>query len=328
MRRLLITATIALAAVIYIIPKETTLADVVAPAKQSTHLKTVPGFRIEKLYTVPKKDPGSWVSLAVDGKRRLITSDQYGSLYRVTPPAIGGKPSDIQVQKLKVKMGSAHGLLVAYDSLYVVVGESRSNPGVYRLRDTDGDDEYDSIKVIRKLKGRGEHGPHSIIKGPDGKIYFCAGNHTDLPYVPRSVVPRNWKEDYLLGRQWDARGHARGTRAPGGWICRMDPDGKKMELVSIGYRNQFDIAFNTEGELFTYDADMEWDIGAPWYRPTRICHVTSGSEWGWRSGTGKWPVYFPDTLPPVVDIGPGSPTGIVFGTSAKFPAQYQKALFI
>ena len=48
-------------------------------------------------------------------------------------------------------------------------------------------------------------------------------------------------------------------------------DGSNWELVSIGYRNEFDASFNEEGELFTYDADMEWDIGLPWYRPTRIC---------------------------------------------------------
>ncbi|MEI9896786.1 MAG: hypothetical protein WDN28_23745 [Chthoniobacter sp.] len=50
---------------------------------------------------------------------------------------------------------------------------------------------------------------------------------------------------------------------------------------------------------------MEWDIGSPWYRPTRICHATSGGDFGWRSGNGKWPVYYPDSVPPVLDIGPG-----------------------
>jgi putative heme-binding domain-containing protein len=96
----------------------------------------------------------------------------------------------------------------------------------------------------------------------------------------------------------------------------------------MGYRNQYDIAFNSDGDLFTYDADMEWDFGSPWYRPTRVCHATSGSEFGWRSGTGKWPTYYEDSLPPAVEIGPGSPTGVLFGTGAKFPAAYQNALYI
>src|SRR5690606_20080829 len=98
--------------------------------------------------------------------------------------------------------------------------------------------------------------------------------------------------------------------------------------ISIGYRNQYDIAFNADGELFSYDADMEWDFGAPWYRPTRAVHSTSGSEFGWRSGTGKWPAYYEDSLPAVVDLGPGSPVGVAFGYGAKFPAKYQKALYL
>ena len=73
---------------------------------------------------------------------------------------------------------------------------------------------------------------------------------------------------------------------------------------------------------------MEWDFNTPWYRPTRVCHVTSGSECGWRNGAGKYPPYYPDNLPPVVDIGPGSPTGVCFGYGAKFPAKYQDAFFI
>jgi hypothetical protein len=44
--------------------------------------------------------------------------------------------------------------------------------------------------------------------------------------------------------------------------------------------------------------------------------------------TGKWPAYYPDSLGSVVDIGPGCPTGIMFGTGAKFPQKYQKSLFI
>ena len=98
--------------------------------------------------------------------------------------------------------------------------------------------------------------------------------------------------------------------------------------MSIGYRNPYDMDFNPDGELFAYDADMEWDMGTPWYRPTRAMHATSGSEFGWRSGTGKWPNYFVDSLPAAVDLGPGSPVGVTFGTGAKFPEKYQRALYL
>jgi putative heme-binding domain-containing protein len=167
-----------------------------------------------------------------------------------------------------------------------------------------------------------------VILAEDGKsLYVVCGNNTRPIEGSRSRVPRIWDEDLLLPRIYGV-GFMRGTPAPAGAIYRVDPDGKDWERVSSGFRNPFDIALNADGELFTFDADMEWDIGTPWYRPTRVCHVVSGADWGWRNGSGKWPVYFADTLPPVVNVGLTSPTGIAFGYGAKFPPKYQHALFL
>ena len=126
----------------------------------------------------------------------------------------------------------------------------------------------------------------------------------------------------------DGAGFMTNEKAPGGHIYRVSPDGKHWELVAMGYRNPFDIAFNRDGELFTYDSDMEWDVNMPWYRPTRVLHVASGGDYGYRNGSGKWPPYYIDSLPPVVNVGPGSPTGVTFGYGAKFPAKYQEALYL
>src|ERR1041385_5669257 len=125
----------------------------------------------------------------------------------------------------------------------------------------------------------------------------------------------------------DGNGFGAGRKPPGGFVVRMDQDGKNAELFASGQRNTYDFAFNPDGELFGFDSDMEWDWGTPWYRPIRICHLVSGGDYGFREGTGKWPAYYPDSLPPVVDVGIGSPTGVKFGTHAKFPAKYQRALY-
>ena len=286
------------------------------------------GFQVEELYTVPKGEQGSWVSIAFDDKGRLIASDQGGKgLYRVTLPAIG-TDEVTRVEKLNIGLSSAQGMLYAFDSLYVSVNGGPGS-GFYRLQDTTGDDQFDKMEKVAEFRGGGEHGPHSVRLGPDGKsIYVIAGNHTDPPTgFSRSTIPTNWSEDHLLPRQWDARGHAAGKLAPGGWIARTDEQGKDWEMFSIGYRNPYDFDFNADGEIFAYDADMEWDMGTPWYRPTRVVHATSGSEFGWRSGTGKWPAYYGDSLPQAVDIGPGSPVGACFGYGAKFPAKFQKGFY-
>lgn len=297
--------------------------------------RTPAGFTVDLVYKVPGADQGSWVSLCVDPQDRILASDQYGKLYRLT---LAGDQAP-QVEQLQVNIGMAQGMLCAFGSLYININASKKQlegtdaegPGVYRLTDTTGDDQYDKIEYLLPMSDQaGEHGPHALILSPDGKqIYLCSGNQTDVPAAATSgPVPRHWGEDHLLGRMPDGRGFMADRQAPGGWICRMDPDGTNVELIANGFRNEYDIAFNPAGELFTYDADMEWDIGTPWYRPTRINHVISGAEFGWRNGTGKWPDYYPDSFGAVVNIGPGSPTGIVFGTGAKFPVKFQEALFI
>ncbi len=309
-------------------------------AVTTEQFKTQPGFVAELVYAVPQEQ-GSWVSLTNERNGRLIASDQNGRLYRITVAEIGfskGDPADppaavtTDVELIPLEIGFAHGLLYAFDSLYVVAHESRpfkKPAGLYRVRDTDGDDQYDSVELLRKFDGGGEHGPHAVILGPDKQsLYICAGNHTRTPKPEKFRMSQRWDEDQIIKRYPDAGGHAVGVMAPGGWICKTDPDGKQFELIATGFRNQYDIAFDPNGELFTYDADMEWDIGLPWYRPTRVCHVTSGAEFGWRNGSGKFPEYYPDTLPGIADVGPGSPTGVTFGTGAKFPARFQQALFI
>jgi putative heme-binding domain-containing protein len=311
-------------------------------------LKLTEGFRAEHLYSPSANEQGSWVSMTFDNKGRLITSDQYGALYRLELPPIGSSAApkieklvigteDSQHQDtttLKIGMGYAQGLLYAFNSLYVMVNHNSDknfdkNTGLYRLQDTDGDDQFDKITLLKSLSGEpGEHGPHSIILAPDKKsIYIAAGNHTDLPTMDAYRLPPVWKEDNLFPQIKDPRGHATTREAPGGWIAHLDSLGQRWELISAGYRNEFDIAFNEAGDLFTYDSDMEWDFGMPWYRPTRICHVTSGSEFGWRTGNGKWSPAYPDNLPPVLNIGQGSPTNLIYGMNAKFPEKFRKGLF-
>ena len=304
-----------------------------APDDDPPKLTVPEGFKAEILYHPTAADSSSWVALAIDPQGRLLASDQHGALYRIKPAPPGSDPATTQVEKLDIAIGHANGLLWAFNSLYVVVnseeGMDGRGSGLYRVRDTNGDDQFDTIETLTTFEGFGEHGPHSVILSPDGaSLYLVAGNHTELPSSYRAVVPPVWQEDQVLPALRDPRGHASDRTAPGGWIARTDSLGRQWDLISVGFRNAYDIAFNEAGELFTFDSDMEWDLGMPWYRPIRVIHVTSGSEYGWRTGSGKWPAYYPDALPGVVDIGQGSPTGIVSGADAAFPRRYRQGLFV
>jgi putative heme-binding domain-containing protein len=302
-------------------------------ATPADRIRIAKDFRVELLYTVPRNTQGSWVSMCVDSDGRLIASDQGGAgLFRITPPPIGGKADDTRVEKLSVDISGAQGLLWAFDSLYVMVnggggkgkGGGRPN-GLYRVRASKPGGELDDIQQLRTLQGGGEHGPHAIVLAPDGKSLFCVcGNDTRLTQLSGSFVPEFWGNDQLF----PLLATFSGVVPPAGCIYKVDPDGKNWQLWSCGYRNHYDAAFNRHGDLFTFDSDMEWDMNTPWYRPTRVCLATSGSDFGFRNGSYVFPPRYPDNLPPVYDIGPGSPTGVCFGYGAKFPAKYQEALFI
>lgn len=242
----------------------------------------------------------------------------------MTPAPLAG--GETKVEALNLPIGGAHGLLWHEGMLYIVVNEKETENGVWMVKETA--DGWEAPKLVKPVQAGGEHGLHSVVLSPDKQwIYLVAGNFTALPAVTDSFPAKIWNEDQLLPRNPDGNGHAANIFAPGGWIARFKPDGSTWQLVTVGNRNTYDVAFHDSGELFSYDADMEWDFGMPWYRPTRINHVVPGGEMGWRNGSGKWPEYYEDSMAPVLNIGPGSPTGLLAGRGFKAPAKYQQAIY-
>lgn len=287
-------------------------------------MKIIPDFKAELLYEAPRKSQGTWVSLAIDEQGVMYASDEYQQgIYKIEILQDDTAISKVQVSKLVLPATGAQGLVWFRKSLYANVNGS----GLYRMSSRRKDGFLDEMKFLGGPESASDHGNHALVPTSDGSgLYVVNGNHTPLPVKYTSRV-RNWKEDILLTRQWDAQGHAMGILAPGGYIARIDGEAKHWDILSVGYRNTYDIAIHPNGEIFTFDSDMEWDMGMPWYRPTRILHVVSGSDYGWRSGSGKWKDFYEDSAPSVLDIGPASPTGVLFGTGARFPEKYQKALF-
>lgn len=302
-----------------------------------TNIKTLPDFKVELLYSVPGGEQGSWVNLCTDDKGRIYASDQYGGLYRFNAPAAGQplKPED--VQKVPVDIRAVNGMLFAFGSLYLGVNdyEKQITSGLYRVTDSNNDDMPDKAELLRAFDAGSDHGVHAILPTPDGKsLYLITGNNATPKEGYKEATPASspvaklWGDDHLLPRMPDGRGHNRHVMAPGGIVYRVSPDGKQMEIFASGFRNIFDGGVNRDGELFVYDADMEYDFNTSWYRPTRVNHVVSGGEYGWRNGAGKYPEFYYDNLPATLNIGPGSPTGTTFGYGAKFPAKYQEAFYV
>jgi len=282
------------------------------------------GLAVELVYSAQPGD-GSWVSMAFDPDGHLIVCPQSGGLRR-----LHWKGDQPWVEELDTPVHSSQGMLFdGRDLLAQVSVGKKAGGGLHRLEDRDGDGTFEGHAQLRAFDAGGEHGAHGIVRGPEGDVWLVQGNYTEVAQPVDADAPfRNWAEDVLTERLFDPRGHAKDVRMPAGRILQTDDHGKKWRLYAGGMRNPYDLVFGPDGELFTFDADMEWDLGAPWYRPTRVLHIVSGGEYGWRSGAAKWPSEYPDSLPAVVDIGPGSPTGIAYREDNALPAAWRRALFL
>ncbi|MEE2639000.1 MAG: c-type cytochrome [Planctomycetota bacterium] len=275
------------------------------------------GFHVERIRSADEGED-SWISLCFDDRGRIILGLDRVGVARIT---LGKK--EHRFERLEKTLKHCRGVLFAHGSIYVNSTDSRK---LVRLDDRNGDDRYaTSVELMQfDYRSRYGHGSNQMRLGPDGMIYLMVGNDVAFPAETMASSPyRNPENDWLIPQKRDL-----GQDERVGFLLRMDRNGGQREVIAGGFRNQVDMAFGPHGEMFTFDADMEWDIGTPWYRPIRINHVVSGGEYGWRWGSGKWPAYYPDSLPSNLDVGMGSPTGVVFGTGSEFPERYQKALFL
>ena len=264
-----------------------------------------PGFEID-LLRVSRDGEDSWVSLAIDTEGRMVIAREKKGMLRMT--MADDSASIGMVEVINDELLECRGLLFAHGSLYVNANNSK---GLYRLRDTDGDEQFDESVLLRATAGGVGHGRNDLALGPDGMIYAIHGDSVDIPSTAKHQLPQVIPKTRLEGH-----------------FVRTDGEGKTWEIVSAGLRNPFGIDFNEDGEPFTYDADNESDMALPFYRPTRVNHLVSGADYGWRKNGASWPVYAADSLPTTLDIGAGSPTAVKFGTRSNFAAKYRKALFI
>jgi putative heme-binding domain-containing protein len=318
--------------------------DIVWGVKGGTGRFIVPeGFRVEQAVKTPDDDRTfSLVNMTFDNRGRLLVSRENQGTFLCTNPDTDSVLQTVKLYCDQVK--NAQGMCWVKDAL-LLIGTGPDGVGLYRCKEAESGDRIESVKLLLRYKGAmGEHGPHAVIHGPDGFLYLCNGNHSwarpkelaanspltrwpDGQMGPDQGKPHS-TEDVLLPRLNDARGHAANILAPGGTIWRCDTDAKNMSLVSAGFRNHFDIAINPEGELFTFDSDMEWDENQPWYRPVRVCHCPPGADFVWRTGAANTPNYYVDSLPPIYETGRGSPVGLEFYNHHAFPEKYRGAYFL
>jgi len=287
---------------------------------------TPEGFSVEE--AASNDLTGSLISMTFDHLGRPVVSRE-GKGIRILLDEDGDGKFEGQ-KSFSEDVSSAQGMYYLAPGDLLVHAKGPNDAALYRLRDLDGDDTADELTMIMKSDGGiGEHGPHSMMKGPDGSLYVLYGNHAH-PAGEGSPLSelRTLEEDFLLPRYVDPRGHANAIRAPGGTIHRVDTQTGLWSEIVGGYRNPYDMSIDIYGELWAFDSDMEWDYGLPWYREIRVVHSVPGADYGWRTGSSKMPEYYTDTLPPVDDVGRGSPVGTCFYYHHAYPERFNGAFFM
>ncbi len=293
--------------------------------EQSERFQIQRGFGVQRVLN--DEQVGSVIAMAFDEFGHVVLSQEQGPLLIAVDRDDDGVPEDVRIYCDQVE--SVQGILPLNGDVFVT-GKGPEGTALYRLSDKDRDGMLETVKTLMKFRGEGgEHGPHGLRLGPDGMIYVSLGSYVQpIGKVGKGETLRDIYEGDLLPRFEDPGGHGRGIAAPGGTIIRTDIDGKVVERVAGGLRNTYDLAFHPSGSLMVHDADMEADLETPWYRPTALVEVSEAGEYGWRPGWAKWPEYYFDRLPNLLDTGRGSPTGIECYEHHMFPVRYHESLFL
>ncbi|RLS29378.1 MAG: hypothetical protein DWH79_12390 [Planctomycetota bacterium] len=299
----------------------------VAPAAAAPRFATPPssitvpaGFEVELVRSAQESE-SSWISMAFDDKGRIVVGLDDVGVARLAPPLTAG--DEWSFERLDDTLRHCRGVLVHEGSLYVNACDTKE---LWQFSDPAGNGSYSQRRLLNTFdyRSRYGHGQNQLTVGPDGALWSIVGNDVTFPEGTSPESPyRDPHTDRLLP---DPADEGQDDRV--GYLLRFDTEGNEWTVFAGGFRNQVDADWNDDGEWFTWDSDMEWDVGQPWYRPTRVNHVVSGAEYGWRWSTLNWPSSYPDSLPATLETGLGSPTGVVFGRRGTFPGKWRDALYM
>ena len=215
------------------------------------------------------------------------------------------------------------GICVLGENVYV-----SCSPNLFVYRDTDGDGKADERETL--LTGFGgfnhDHGLHSVVPGPDGRLYMAVGNAG-----PHIVTDKSgWT--LRSGSVYNGGGPETADNKPGlvsddghawtgGLILSVLPDGTDLRVHAHNFRNNYEVAIDSFGNLYQADNDDDGNRGC------RTLWCMAGGNHGFFSADGTrhwqadrrpgqstqrahWHQDDPGVVPAGCINGAGGPTGV------------------
>jgi putative membrane-bound dehydrogenase-like protein len=205
----------------------------------------------------------------------------------------------------------------------VLVSQS---PYVWAFFDDNNDGKADRKEILFQGIGgdQHDHGMHSFIFGPDGKLYFNFGNS--------GTTLKDKNNNIVLDQDGDEIGPDKYTD---GMVFRSDPDGSNVEALGYNFRNPYEPAVDSYGTIWQSDNDDDGN------KAVRINYVMEFGNFGFKDEmTGAswgadriniedsipvrhWHLNDPGVVPNLLQTGSGSPTGMVLYEGSLLPQQFQ-----
>jgi putative membrane-bound dehydrogenase-like protein len=218
-----------------------------------------------------------------------------------------------------------------------------ASPHLVVYTDENGDDLPDRKEIL--LTGFGgfdhDHGLHALVAGPDGRWYFNTGNAGPHVVTDRSGWTLRAGSLYTGGTPYNLKNQGGmvsdgGKVWTGGLALRMEPDGTRLTVLAHNFRNAYELAIDSFGDLWQNDNDdqvmtcrMTWlmeGANAGYFSSDGTRFWQADRRPGQDTFTAHWHQADPGVLPAGDNTGAGAPAGIVRYEGDALGARYRGLL--
>ena len=212
-------------------------------------------------------------------------------------------------------------------------------PAIIVYTDVDGDARFNPEidkreELVKGFLGHDHgHGLHEIFGGPDGELYFSAGNYSSGPIADRRG--RTFRIGSFYNRadnKWMGKASDDGHVYVGGTAFRVKADGTGLNIVAHNMRNPVGLCLDSFGNIYNNDNDDPPCCRTSWlmdYADLGYTIDDGRRRWGTVARPGQsrqqahWRQADPGSAPAGDIYGPGAPCGMTVYENGSLGPKYR-----